>query len=171
MDGTGKRRRLFRIAGVFSGVVIAGYAVALGVSLGTGADVPLTTWVVPEKDEAPDDEKRVRRKSVVPSAIRRPSGPVYIPPVVPPSNTTPAFPEPTGKPTPKPTPKPTETDVDTDEPGTVTKNPTPTTKPTSPPVSPAPTPAPTVTAEPTAGPSEEGQPTEPPGQEKKTVEE
>lgn len=157
MDGTGKRRKLFRIAGVVSGVVIAGYAVALGVSLGTGADVPLTTWVVPEKKPPADEETKVRRKSAVPTLLPQPSMPYYYgPPVVTPSATV------------TPTDSPTKTAAA--RPTVVTKSPSPTKKPTET-ASPTTSATPTVTVEPPADNGQGNPPTAPPGLEKKTVEE
>jgi len=161
VDGTGKRRKLFQVAGVISGVIIAGYAIALGVSLGTGASVPLTTWVVPEKNTRMAEEKaKLRRKSVVPTAVPQPSVPVYVPPTVAPSVTV----------TPTETPRgtPAETPKVTARPTVITKSPKPTKTATPSPTPSSPSATPTVTVEPS---DPGGQPTEPPGQEKKTVEE
>lgn len=165
VDGTGKRRKLFQVAGVISGVVIAGYAIALGVSLGTGASVPLTTWVVPEKNTHMAEEKaRLRPKSVAPTAVPQPSVPVYVPPMVAPSVTV--------TPTETPRGKPTETPPATARPTVITRSPKPTKTATPTPTPPpSPSPTPTVTVEPTDATDPGGQPTEPPGQEKKTVEE
>lgn len=49
VDATGRRRSLARKAGVFLGALLLGYGVVLGISLGTGADVPMVTWVVPKE--------------------------------------------------------------------------------------------------------------------------
>jgi hypothetical protein len=38
-----------RTAGLLLGALLIGYAVMLGISLGTGAGVPMTTWVAPDK--------------------------------------------------------------------------------------------------------------------------
>ncbi|MEO3782152.1 hypothetical protein ABGB12_02395 [Actinocorallia sp. B10E7] len=159
VDGTGKRRKLFQVAGVILGVIIAGYAIALGVSLGTGAAVPLTTWVVPEKNKKMAEQKaKFRPKSVVPTAVPQPSVPVYIPPTVTPSVTV----APTEKPTKTATARPTVI-IKTPKP---TKTTTP--EPTTPP---SPDATPTVTAVPSDATDPGNQPTVPPGQEKKIVEE
>jgi hypothetical protein len=47
VDATGRRRSLARKAGLLLGALLLGYGVVLGISLGTGADVPMVTWVVP----------------------------------------------------------------------------------------------------------------------------
>lgn len=167
VDRTGKRRKLFQVAGVISGVVIAGYAIALGVSLGTGAEVPLTTWVVPEKKTGTDGQKaKVRPKTAVPSAVPQPSFPGYVPPAATPSVTV----------TPTETSVPTPTKTATARPTVVTKSPKPTKKPIEPTptvtTSPSPSATPTVTTQPPGEPDPSGPPAEPPpGQEKKTVEE
>ncbi|WP_344449499.1 hypothetical protein [Actinocorallia aurantiaca] len=164
VDGTGKRRKLFQVAGVIAGVFIAGYAIALGVSLGTGASVPLTTWVVPEKNTHMAEEKaKLRRKSVAPTAVPQPSVPVYVPPTATPSVTV----------TPTETPRgtPTKTPPVTARPTVITKSPKPTKTATPTPTPTSPSATPTATAKPSDATDPGNQPTEPPGQEKKTVEE
>src|SRR4051794_18107447 len=49
VDASGRRRRMARTAGLLLGALLIGYAVMLGISLGTGASVPMTTWVAPDK--------------------------------------------------------------------------------------------------------------------------
>lgn len=166
VDGTGKRRKLLQVAGVISGVVIAGYAIALGVSLGTGAEVPLTTWVVPEKKTNADDEKaKVRPKTAVTTPVPQPPVPVYPTPGGSPSVTV--------TPTETAAPSPTLTETATARPSIVTKSPKPI--PSQSPVteSPSPSATPTATEPPPGDPGPSGSPTAepPPGQEKKTVEE
>jgi hypothetical protein len=161
VDGTGKRRKLFQVAGVIAGVIIAGYAIALGVSLGTGAEVPLTTWVVPEKKTQTDGQKaKVRPKTAVPPAVPQQSFPAYAPPSATPSVTV----TPTGTPTP--------TKTATARPTIVTKSPEPTEPTPTVTASPSPSATPTVTTQPPGEPDPSDPPVEqPPGQEKKTVEE
>ncbi|WP_344239856.1 hypothetical protein [Actinocorallia libanotica] len=165
VDGTGKRRKLFQVAGAILGVIITGYAIALGVSLGTGAEVPLTTWVVPEKKARSGEKAKFRPKTAVPSTVPQPSVPVYVPPVVSPSGTV----TPTGSPTSTPTPKPTKTA--TSRPTVITKSPTP--SPSTPTETPSPPPSatPTATHQPSGETDPGATPTVPPGQEKKTAEE
>src|SRR3954471_17243814 len=47
VDASGRRRSRARKAGMFLAALLLGYGVMLGISLGTGADVPLVTWVAP----------------------------------------------------------------------------------------------------------------------------
>ncbi|WP_157963782.1 hypothetical protein [Actinocorallia populi] len=165
VDGTGKRRKLFQVAGVISGVVIAGYAIALGVSLGTGTEVPLTTWVVPEKKTRSAENAKLRRKTVVPSAVPQPSVPVYVPPVVSPSASV----TPTETPTQTQAPRPTKTA--TSRPTVITKSPKPTPSTPTETASPSPSATPTATPQPPGETDPGVPPAEPPVQEKKTAEE
>lgn len=59
VDATGRRRSLACKAGLLLGPLLIGYAIVLGISLGSTADVPMITWVTPsEQKPAPSQVKR-----------------------------------------------------------------------------------------------------------------
>lgn len=95
---------MFRHGGMVLGVIFAGYAVMLAVSVGTGADVPMTTWVVPDKPPRAEAEPRIVPKSA-PPVPRRSQAPDESGAV--PTTSTPV--SPSVKPSVKPTVKPTAT--------------------------------------------------------------
>jgi hypothetical protein len=56
VDASGRRRSRARKAGLFLATLLLGYGAMLGISLGTGADVPMVTWVVPNDHKPLPDQ-------------------------------------------------------------------------------------------------------------------
>ncbi|WP_157430334.1 hypothetical protein [Actinomadura macra] len=70
-DPSGRRRRLGRRLGSAAGALLVCYLGALGVSVATGADVPLTTWTGPPDHRRVDGTERTGPGTTPESARRR----------------------------------------------------------------------------------------------------
>ncbi|WP_460366965.1 hypothetical protein, partial [Actinocorallia lasiicapitis] len=106
VDGTGRRRKLMRRAGLGFGALLGGYALVLGIGLGTGADVPMDDWIAPPKTERPKIESvptLLRRTPEPEAAGTRPPGTAPAKPA--PAGTAPPEPS-TAAPPPPPPPPP-----------------------------------------------------------------
>src|SRR4051812_16254611 len=78
VDATGRRRSRARKAGLFLGALLLGYGVMLGVSLGTGADAPIVTWVVPNDHKPLPEQAQLKAKepeSPVSGGLRKSAAP------------------------------------------------------------------------------------------------
>lgn len=144
VDASGRRRSVVRKAGLLLGALLIGYAIMLGISLGTGANVPMTTWVAPDKDKPVKTDAEAKTGEKRKSPVVRNSAPSAVVPAAPtrvtaPSPSAPASASASAKPS-------------------ATKSATPAVT-----VTPAATPAATV---PSATPTRGKKPTAPPGKNK-----
>jgi hypothetical protein len=90
VDASGRRRSMARKAGLLLGALLIGYAIMLGISLGTGANVPMTTWVAPDKHKPVKTDAEANKEEKRKSPVLRNSAPSVVVPVAPTRITAPS---------------------------------------------------------------------------------
>jgi hypothetical protein len=78
------------MAGLLLGALLVGYTIMLGISLSTGATVPMTTWVAPEKPKPAKTDAEAKTGEKRKSPVVRASAPGVVVPGGPIKTTAPS---------------------------------------------------------------------------------